>query len=45
MKEAISSATSKNWDREAILDYARSNSWDSRVIRLEEAFSKLALGS
>ncbi len=28
----------KDWDRAAILDYARANQWDKRVAQLLQAF-------
>lgn len=41
LKNAISAALVKNWDRDTIIAYARTNSWDSRVAALTEEFSRL----
>lgn len=38
---AIDAALRKEWDRNQIMNYAQANSWDTRVARLLEEFSKL----
>lgn len=38
---AIEDALRKNWDREAIIAYARANSWDDRVGILEGEFRRI----
>ncbi len=40
--EAISRALSREWDREEIIAYARSNTWDHKINRLTALFSDLA---
>ncbi len=40
--EAISRALSRAWDREAIIAYARSNTWDHKIDRLVALLSDLA---
>jgi teichuronic acid biosynthesis glycosyltransferase TuaC len=39
--ETIVNALRKNWDRAKIIDYARSNSWNERVIRLLSQFGEI----
>lgn len=39
---AIASALDREWDREAIVSYARQNGWESRVEILVEEFRRLA---
>lgn len=41
LERALADALRKSWDRSAIVDYARANSWDSRVNVLVEEFSAL----
>lgn len=36
--QALDAALDKEWDRDAILDYARDNQWDTRVAQLLRAF-------
>ncbi len=36
--QALDAALSKQWDRAAILDYARANQWDKRVAQLLRAY-------
>lgn len=38
---AISEALGRDWDRARIIDYARANSWDSRIATLEREFLQL----
>jgi glycosyltransferase involved in cell wall biosynthesis len=38
---ALDAALSHDWDRDAIVSYARSNTWDNRVARLVEAFNRV----
>ncbi len=40
--DALDRALSRSWDRAAIIDYARSNSWDDRVRRLLVEFRRLS---
>ena len=42
LQQALDTALAKNWDRAAILDYARANQWDRRVTQLLRAFDGLA---
>jgi glycosyltransferase involved in cell wall biosynthesis len=42
LRDAIAGALDRAWDREAIVAYARSNSWDTRVSALLEIFSRVA---
>ena len=44
LEQAIAEALKKNWNREAIMAYARENSWDSRVQLLNDAFTQLTEG-
>lgn len=41
LQHAIADALAAEWQREAIIAYARANSWDSRVAVLAEEFSRL----
>ena len=45
LQQALDTALDKNWDRGAILDYARANQWDKRVVQLLRAFEPLLAGS
>mgnify|MGYP006325515873 CR=1 FL=1 len=42
LKSAIADALARDWDRERIIEYARENSWDTRVEILEQEFVVLA---
>jgi teichuronic acid biosynthesis glycosyltransferase TuaC len=39
---ALDAALRQPWDREAIMAYARENTWDRRVAQLERAFHDIA---
>lgn len=41
-RDAVDRALARDWDRERIIAYARSNTWDDRVGRLVAAFRELA---
>ena len=41
LQQALDAALTKQWDRSAILDYARANHWDKRVTQLLRAFEPL----
>ena len=41
----LDQALNKDWDRAAILDYARANQWDKRVAQLLQAFDRIIEGS
>lgn len=41
LQQALDAALTKQWDRSAILDYARANQWDKRVAQLLRAFEPL----
>jgi len=41
LQQALDAALDKDWDRAAILDYARDNQWDKRVAQLLRAFEPL----
>lgn len=41
LQQALNAALNKEWDRTAILDYARDNQWDRRVAQLLRAFEPL----
>ena len=41
LQQAIADALAHDWQRDAIIAYARANSWDSRVAVLAEEFSRL----
>lgn len=43
LAQAIADALTRDWDREAIIAYAASNSWDRRVSMLAEEFAAMAL--
>jgi teichuronic acid biosynthesis glycosyltransferase TuaC len=45
LQQALDSALNKNWDRNAILDYARDNQWDKRVAHLLRAFDGIMTAS
>src|SRR5690606_32018562 len=36
--QALSDALERDWDRTAIVDYARANGWEQRVRQLTDAF-------
>lgn len=42
LQYAMEDALEKDWDREAIISYARENSWDRRVDVLVDEFTRLA---
>jgi glycosyltransferase involved in cell wall biosynthesis len=44
LDEAVGLALSRPWDRAAIVDYARRNSWDARVEQLVTEFRAVAAG-
>jgi len=39
--QALEDALERTWDREAILAYARENSWDTRLVLLRQTFELL----
>lgn len=41
LQQALDAALDKDWDRAAILDYARANQWDTRVTQLLRALAPL----
>ncbi len=41
LQQALDAALDKDWDRAAILDYARANQWDKRVAQLLRAYASL----
>jgi glycosyltransferase involved in cell wall biosynthesis len=41
LQQALDAALDKEWDRSAILDYARDNHWDKRVAQLLRAYEPL----
>jgi teichuronic acid biosynthesis glycosyltransferase TuaC len=41
LKAAIEAALGRSWDRASIIDYARRNTWDSRVEIIVEEFARL----
>ena len=41
LQQALDDALGREWDRAAILDYARDNQWDKRVAQLLRAFDDL----
>jgi teichuronic acid biosynthesis glycosyltransferase TuaC len=41
LRQALDAALDKDWDRAAILDYARDNHWDKRVAQLLRAYEPL----
>lgn len=41
LQQALDAALDKDWDRAAILDYARDNHWDTRVAQLLRAYEPL----
>lgn len=41
LQQALDAALNKEWDRCAILDYARANQWDKRVTQLLRAFDSI----
>jgi glycosyltransferase involved in cell wall biosynthesis len=45
LQQALGQALNKDWDRIAILDYARANQWDKRVAQLLQAFDRTIEGS
>lgn len=42
LARAMAQALDRDWDRARIVEYARANSWDSRVVVLAREFSRLA---
>ena len=42
LRQALEAALGRNWDREAIVAYARANQWDARVARIVATFERLA---
>jgi glycosyltransferase involved in cell wall biosynthesis len=42
LSAALAAALGRTWDRDAIIAYARANSWDDRVAALVEEFERLA---
>ena len=45
LQQALGQALNRDWDRTAILDYARANQWDKRVAQLLPAFDRIIEGS
>lgn len=45
LEEALAEALGREWDHNMIIQYARENSWDSRVEMLVERFGKLCTSS
>jgi glycosyltransferase involved in cell wall biosynthesis len=41
LQQALDNALNADWDRFAILDYARANRWDKRVAQLLRAYDQL----
>jgi teichuronic acid biosynthesis glycosyltransferase TuaC len=41
LQQALDAALDKDWDRAAILDYARANQWDTRVAQLLRAYDRI----
>jgi len=41
LQQALEAALDKDWDRSAILDYARANQWDKRVAQLLRAYDRI----
>jgi len=41
LQQALDAALNKEWDRSAILDYARANQWDRRVAQLLRAYEPI----
>lgn len=41
LRRALDAALDRQWDRGAILDYARANQWDARVLQLLRIFDRL----
>jgi glycosyltransferase involved in cell wall biosynthesis len=41
LQQALDAALTTDWDRAAILDYARDNQWDKRVAQLLQAFDSI----
>lgn len=44
LEQAMHQALEKNWDRDAILQYAHDNAWDTRVTRLLQVFRAIHAG-
>src|SRR5512143_1490571 len=42
---ALEDALSRNWGRAAILEYARANQWDRRVVQLLRAYDRILAGA
>jgi teichuronic acid biosynthesis glycosyltransferase TuaC len=45
LQQALAEALSRNWDRAAILEYARANQWDRRVAQLLRAYDRIIHGA
>ena len=41
LQQALDAALAKDWDRDAILEYAQANQWDTRVAQLLRAFDRI----
>ena len=44
LREGLESALSRDWDHQAIVAYARKNSWDDRIDTLVQEFTRLVAG-
>jgi glycosyltransferase involved in cell wall biosynthesis len=44
LREGLESALSRDWDHQAIVAYARKNSWDDRIETLVQEFTRLVAG-
>lgn len=42
LKSAIDAALAKDWDRQAIIDHARANAWQTRIPQLVGAFQRIS---
>lgn len=45
LQRALDTALNTDWNRAAILDYARANQWDKRVTQLLQAYDRIISGS
>jgi glycosyltransferase involved in cell wall biosynthesis len=45
LRQALDDALVQDWDRAAILDYARANQWDKRVAQLLRAYDRIIRGA
>ena len=45
LQRALEDALARNWDRAAILEYARANQWDRRVAQLLRAYDRILAGA